>query len=156
MRARPLPLSVARVLLALLSLANLLSPAMPSEGVPAFVIYPGVVLGVLGFIGAAGLWMLKRWALWLTIVVCVCAQHPLGGSGAGLRADPHAASACNGRGCGLRFSYLVGGGAELAPSVHLTNFREHLYPKYVNRGNPLRKGISRNHRLSDASPPIVL
>jgi hypothetical protein len=39
MRARPLPLSVASVLLALLSLANLLSPAMPSEGVPAFVIY---------------------------------------------------------------------------------------------------------------------
>jgi hypothetical protein len=128
MRARPLPLSVASVLLALLSLANLLSPAMPSEGVPAFVIYLGVVLGVLGLIGAAGLWMLKRWALWLTIVVCVCAQHPLGGSGAGLRADPHAASACNGRGCGLRFSYLVGGGAELAPSVHLTNFREHLNP----------------------------
>jgi uncharacterized membrane protein (DUF2068 family) len=31
-----------------------------------------VVLGVLGLIGAAGLWMLKRWALWLTIVVCVC------------------------------------------------------------------------------------
>ena len=72
MRARPLPLSVASVLLALLSLANLLSPAMPSEGVPAFVIYLGVVLGVLGLIGAAGLWMLKRWALWLTIVVCVC------------------------------------------------------------------------------------
>jgi uncharacterized membrane protein (DUF2068 family) len=71
MRARPLPLSVASVLLALLSLANLLSPAMPSEGVPAFVIYLGVVLGVLGLIGAAGLWMPKRWALWLTIVVCV-------------------------------------------------------------------------------------
>src|SRR5215203_7289189 len=71
MRARPLPLSVASVLLALLSLANLLSPAMPSEGVPAFVIYLGVVPGVLGLIGAAGLWMLKRWALWLTIVVCV-------------------------------------------------------------------------------------
>ncbi|HLL98814.1 MAG TPA: hypothetical protein VK276_07020 [Rubrobacteraceae bacterium] len=77
MRARPLPLSVASVLLALLSLANLLSPAMPSEGVPAFVIYPGVVLGVLGLIGAAGLWMLKRWALWLTIVVCVCVLNIL-------------------------------------------------------------------------------
>jgi uncharacterized membrane protein (DUF2068 family) len=71
MSARPLPVTVAIVLLALLSLANLLSPVMPSEGVPPFVTYLGVVLGVLGLIGAAGLWMLKRWALWLTIVVSV-------------------------------------------------------------------------------------
>jgi hypothetical protein len=64
MSARPLPVTVAIVLLALLSLANLLSPVMPSEGVPTFVTN-------LGLIGAAGLWMLKRWALWLTIVVSV-------------------------------------------------------------------------------------
>src|SRR5215217_1636568 len=37
----------------------------------------GVVLGVLGLIGAAGLWMLKRWALWLTTVVCVCVLNIL-------------------------------------------------------------------------------
>jgi uncharacterized membrane protein (DUF2068 family) len=30
-----------------------------------------VVLGVVGLIGALGLWMPKRWALWLTIVVSV-------------------------------------------------------------------------------------
>jgi uncharacterized membrane protein (DUF2068 family) len=71
MSARPLPVTVAVVLLVILSLANLLSPVMPSEGVPTFVIYLGVVLGVLGLIGAGGLWMLKRWALWLTIVVSV-------------------------------------------------------------------------------------
>ncbi len=71
MRARPLPVSVAVVLLTVLSLANLLSPIMPSEGVPTFVVYLGVVLGVLGLIGALGLWMLKRWALWLTIVISV-------------------------------------------------------------------------------------
>lgn len=71
MRTRPQPVSVAAILLALLSVANLLSPVMPSEGVPAFVIYLGVVLGVVGLIGAGGLWMLKRWALLLTIVVCV-------------------------------------------------------------------------------------
>jgi uncharacterized membrane protein (DUF2068 family) len=41
------------------------------EGVPAVAIYLGVVLGVAGLIAAAGLWMLKRWALWLTIVVSV-------------------------------------------------------------------------------------
>ena len=71
MSARPLPVTVAVVLLVILSLANLLSPVLPSEGVPTFVIYLGVVLGVLGLIGAGGLWMLKRWALWLTIVVSV-------------------------------------------------------------------------------------
>src|SRR5215216_8119708 len=71
MRARPLPVTVAVILLALLSLTNLLSPLFPSEGVPAFVIYLGVVLGVVGLIAAAGIWMLKRWALWLTIIVCV-------------------------------------------------------------------------------------
>jgi hypothetical protein len=70
-RSRPLPVTVAAVLLALLSLANLISPLFPSEGVPAFVIYSGVVLGVVGLIAAAGLWILKRWALWLTIIVCV-------------------------------------------------------------------------------------
>ena len=71
MRSRPQSVTIAAILLALLSVANLLSPVMPSEGVPAFVIYLGVVLGVLGLIGAGGLWVLKRWALWLTIVVSV-------------------------------------------------------------------------------------
>jgi uncharacterized membrane protein (DUF2068 family) len=50
---------------------HLLTPVLPMEGVPAFVIYLGVVLGVAGLVAAAGLWMLKRWALWLTIVVSV-------------------------------------------------------------------------------------
>ena len=71
MRARPLPVTIAAVLMALFGLANLLSPVMPMEGVPTFVVYSGVVLGVAGLLAAAGLWMLKRWALWLTIVVCV-------------------------------------------------------------------------------------
>jgi hypothetical protein len=71
MSARPLPVTVAAILLGLFSLANLLTPVLPMEGVPAFVIYLGVVLGVAGLVAAAGLWMLKRWALWLTIVVSV-------------------------------------------------------------------------------------
>ncbi len=71
MSARPLPVTIAAVLLALFSLANLLSPVMPTEGVPAFVAYLGVALGLAGLLAAAGLWMLKRWALWLTIVVSV-------------------------------------------------------------------------------------
>lgn len=68
---RPLTVAIAVVLLALLSLLNLMSPLFPSEGVPAFVIYLSVMLGVAGLIAAGGLWRLKPWALWLTIVVCV-------------------------------------------------------------------------------------
>ena len=71
MRARPLPVTVAAVLLALLSLANLFSPLFLSERVPALVLYLLVVLGVVGLIAAGGLWVLKRWALWPTIIVCV-------------------------------------------------------------------------------------
>ena len=71
MSARPQYVAIAVVLLALLSLVNIISPLLPSEGLPASVIYSSVVLGVLGLIGAAGLWMLKRWGLWLTLVVAV-------------------------------------------------------------------------------------
>jgi hypothetical protein len=42
-----------------------------SEEVPAVVFYGGIVLGVAGLVAAAGLWMLKKWSFWLTIVVCV-------------------------------------------------------------------------------------
>ncbi len=69
MRPRPLPVTVAAILLALLSLLALLGPFLPgSEGVPAFCI----ALGVVGLLAAAGVWMLKRrWGMWLAIVVCV-------------------------------------------------------------------------------------
>jgi hypothetical protein len=62
--------TIAAILLALLSLANLLAPLfLPAEA--GSVVYLIIVLGVLGLVGAGGLWMLRRWALWLTIVVCV-------------------------------------------------------------------------------------
>jgi hypothetical protein len=70
MQRRPLSVTVAVILLALLSLANLLTPLMPA-GPPPSAVYVLIALGVLGLVGAAGLWMRKRWALWLTIVVCV-------------------------------------------------------------------------------------
>jgi uncharacterized membrane protein (DUF2068 family) len=70
MSARPLPVTLAAILLAVLSLANLLTPLMPA-GPPASAVYILMGLGVLGLVGALGLWMLKRWALWLTIVVSV-------------------------------------------------------------------------------------
>jgi hypothetical protein len=72
MPTRPPSVTVAIVLLALGSLLNVITPLIPvMGGIPAVVVYAGVVLGVLGLGGALGLWMLKGWALWLTIVVSV-------------------------------------------------------------------------------------
>ena len=71
MRSRPQTVTVAAVVLAVFSLVNLVSPLLPSEGIPEFVIYLGVVLGIAGLAAAAGLWMLRKWSLWLTIVVSV-------------------------------------------------------------------------------------
>jgi hypothetical protein len=72
MPSRPLPVTVAAVIQALFSLLSLPGPLLPgSEGVPAVVLYSGIVLGVAGLVASAGLWMLKKWGLWLTIVVNV-------------------------------------------------------------------------------------
>ena len=76
MSRRPLALSVAAVLLVLLSLFDfpwpyeLLFPGLDEEP-PAFVIYSGYVLGIVGLLVAVGLWMLQKWSYWATIVVCV-------------------------------------------------------------------------------------
>jgi hypothetical protein len=72
MRSRPVPVTVAAILLALCSLLSLPGPLLPgSEGVPEVVLYSGIVLGIVGLVAAVGLWMLKKWSLWLTIVVSV-------------------------------------------------------------------------------------
>ena len=77
MRPRPLPVTVAAILLVLLSLANFpwlydfLFAAGEFEGPPAFILYSGYVVGVAGFVTAVGLWMLQKWSYWVTIVVCV-------------------------------------------------------------------------------------
>jgi hypothetical protein len=70
MRSRPLPVTIAAILLVLGSLVNFLAPLMlPAEaGAAAYII---VGLGALGLVAAGGLWMLKRWALRLTVVVAV-------------------------------------------------------------------------------------
>jgi uncharacterized membrane protein (DUF2068 family) len=31
----------------------------------------GVVLGIVGIVAAVGLWMMKNWSYWATIIVCV-------------------------------------------------------------------------------------
>jgi uncharacterized membrane protein (DUF2068 family) len=68
MRSRPLFVTVAAVLLVLLSLFNLVPLGI--EGVPALVVYGALVLGIVGLVAAAGLWVLKRWGVWLAVVVC--------------------------------------------------------------------------------------
>jgi uncharacterized membrane protein (DUF2068 family) len=76
MSPRPLPVIVAAILLTLFSLMNFPGPwwyLVPgaAEVTPMFVIYSGIVLGVVGLVAAVGLWMMKTWSFWLTIVVCV-------------------------------------------------------------------------------------
>jgi uncharacterized membrane protein (DUF2068 family) len=71
MRSRPLPVSVAAIVLALFSVLYDLSFPLWAEAVPVFSVYLIVVVGVVGLVGAAGLWMLRKWGLWLAIVVCV-------------------------------------------------------------------------------------
>ena len=70
MGSRPLPVTIAAILLVLGSLVNFLAPRMlpPEAGSAVYII---VGLGALGLVAAGGLWMLKRWALWLTVVVAV-------------------------------------------------------------------------------------
>jgi hypothetical protein len=75
MSSRPLPVIVAAILLVLLSLLDfpwpyeLLFPG--AEEPPAFILYSGYVVGIVGLVVAIGLWMLKPWSLWATLVVCV-------------------------------------------------------------------------------------
>ncbi len=73
MRPRPIPVIVAAILLVLLSLMDLPFPWLllfpGAEEPPAFVIYTGIVLGIVGLGVAVGLWMMKPWSLWATIVV---------------------------------------------------------------------------------------
>jgi hypothetical protein len=83
MSSRPLPVTVAAILLVLLALSDFpwlfdflfLGVEQVAvgevEGPPAFILYSGYVLGVVGLVVAVGLWMLKAWSYWATIVVCV-------------------------------------------------------------------------------------
>ena len=78
MRSRPQTVTVAAVLLALSSvLFHLAFPlwanAVPrgGESVPAIVVFLAVAVGVAGLVGAAGLWMLRKWGIWLAIGVCL-------------------------------------------------------------------------------------
>jgi uncharacterized membrane protein (DUF2068 family) len=75
MRSRPTSVTAAALMLVLLSLFGfpwlwrLLFAGV--EEPPAFLIYVGFVLGILGLVVAVGLWTMKAWSYWATIVVCV-------------------------------------------------------------------------------------
>ena len=69
MHSRPTSVTVAVVLLGILSLPNLAGPLFLLEAVPAVVVYGGVVLGVVGLVAAAGMWVLKKWGAWLAVDV---------------------------------------------------------------------------------------
>src|SRR5215217_1552024 len=75
MSLRPLAVSVAAILQVILSLLNLPGPwwyMVPgAEETPTFVIYAGIVLGIVGLVAAVGLWVLRTWGLWLTVILCV-------------------------------------------------------------------------------------
>jgi uncharacterized membrane protein (DUF2068 family) len=75
MSARPLPVTIAAVLLVLASLLNSPWPWLAllpgSEEAPAAVVYTGIVLGVLGIVAGVGLWFTKPWSYWATIIISV-------------------------------------------------------------------------------------
>lgn len=76
MSSRPLPVTIAAILTALFSLMNFPGPwwyAVPGavEETPMSVIYSGIVVGIVGLVAAVGLWMLRKWGFWLTIVISV-------------------------------------------------------------------------------------
>ena len=71
---RPPAVTVAVVLLALLSVVTMVPPSLMFSSavaaeIPAFVTYLGFILGVVGLVAAYGLWALKRWSVWLTIIL---------------------------------------------------------------------------------------
>ena len=70
MQPRPQPVTIAVVLLVLLSLLNFISPLLPTD-YPTIVLFLGSALAVAGLLAAAGVWMLRRWGLLMTITVSV-------------------------------------------------------------------------------------
>ena len=66
---RPLTITIAAILIGLFSVTSLIPDSSLEEGAPAIVVYAGYILGVLGIVAAVGLWLRKKWGMWLTIVV---------------------------------------------------------------------------------------
>ena len=75
MGSRPLPILAAIVLLLFEAATNLpifwesLFPGV--EEPPAFFIYTGYVAGVACLVAAVGLWLLRPWSFWVTLIVAL-------------------------------------------------------------------------------------
>ena len=69
---RPLTVTIATVLLTLVSLFSLTVLLEPTK-VPPLFFYTIPVLGVCGLIGAFGLWKMKRWGLLLSSILSALA-----------------------------------------------------------------------------------
>jgi hypothetical protein len=67
---RPLTVTIAAVLCALNSLANMV-PFGAGGDIPIFVVYASVVLGAIGLVGVFGLWRMRRWGALLSAAVLV-------------------------------------------------------------------------------------
>jgi len=70
MPSRPQPVSAGAILLTLFSLVSHPLTLLPgAKEVPAMVVYGGFALSIVGLVAGAGLWTLKKWGFWLTLVV---------------------------------------------------------------------------------------
>jgi|SRR5579859_2630160 len=70
---RPLSLILAPVLIVLFSVFGLIT-AFGADAPPLPVaLFAFIIAGVGGLIAAFGLWLLKRWGLWLSIVIAALA-----------------------------------------------------------------------------------
>src|SRR5438309_4187994 len=79
---RPLTVTIAAVLCVLNSLGNL-APIGGGGDIPTFVIYGSIAVGLIGLVGAFGLWRVRRWGALLSAAVLVLSAllaapgHPL-------------------------------------------------------------------------------
>ena len=75
MHTRPQTVTAAAILMALFSVMNFPGPwwyLVPgAEETPMFIIYSGIVLCIVGIVATVGLWIMKTWGYWATIVVSV-------------------------------------------------------------------------------------
>jgi hypothetical protein len=71
---RPITLTIASVLLLLVSLFNLTAPFTPGPSAPLSYIILG--LGVCGLPAVFGLWKMKQWGVLLTSILAVLALIP--------------------------------------------------------------------------------
>jgi len=73
---RPLPVTIAILLHALLGLAAIVltvpamtGPVSPDDGPPMFIVVTSLVIGILSLISAWGAWQGKKWGMVSTIVL---------------------------------------------------------------------------------------